>query len=88
MTLTARATSTATLLRRRRDGRPARTADSPARTRAREADAVPTITAARMRRRSDVPQDHALYTCSCGFVFEAEVSTSVGCPHCGVAQAW
>ena len=33
-------------------------------------------------------QDNALYSCSCGFVFEAAVSTSVDCPHCGGAQAW
>jgi hypothetical protein len=34
------------------------------------------------------PQDHATYICQCGFVFEAPVSTSVDCPHCGSAQAW
>lgn len=34
------------------------------------------------------PQDQALYTCQCGYVFEAMVSTSVDCPHCGSAQAW
>jgi hypothetical protein len=44
--------------------------------------------AARRRRREPAPQDHALYSCECGFVFEADVSTSVGCPHCGGAQAW
>jgi hypothetical protein len=33
-------------------------------------------------------QDLALYTCQCGLVFEASVSTSVGCPHCGDTQAW
>jgi hypothetical protein len=32
--------------------------------------------------------DHAVYTCTCGYVFEAPVSTSVGCPHCGGTQAW
>jgi hypothetical protein len=32
--------------------------------------------------------DQAMYTCQCGFVFEAPVSTSVGCPHCGSTQAW
>ena len=30
----------------------------------------------------------ATYTCSCGFVFNAAVLTSVSCPHCGDAQAW
>lgn len=34
------------------------------------------------------PEDRALYHCHCGFVFEADVTTSVGCPHCGSAQAW
>jgi hypothetical protein len=32
--------------------------------------------------------DLALYGCSCGYVFKATVSTSVGCPHCGQTQAW
>ena len=41
------------------------------------------------RRRELGPvQDQALYTCECGFVFKAAVSTSVGCPHCGGTQAW
>jgi hypothetical protein len=42
------------------------------------------------RRRQELGplQDQALYSCGCGFVFEAPVSTSVGCPHCGDAQAW
>jgi hypothetical protein len=39
-------------------------------------------------KRSSGPQDRALYTCQCGFAFTAEVSTSVGCPHCGTSQAW
>jgi hypothetical protein len=34
------------------------------------------------------PEDRACYRCSCGCVFEASVSTTVGCPHCGSAQAW
>lgn len=46
------------------------------------------LSAAHPRRRLDVPQDHATYACRCGYVFEAAVSTSVGCPHCGDAQAW
>ncbi len=32
--------------------------------------------------------DPAVYHCQCGFVFEAPVSTTVGCPHCGATQAW
>lgn len=39
-------------------------------------------------RRAGGPEDRALYHCHCGFVFEAPVSTTVGCPHCGSAQAW
>ena len=39
-------------------------------------------------KRSGGPEDHALYACSCGYAFKAEVSTSVGCPHCGTSQAW
>ena len=39
-------------------------------------------------KRSGGPEDHALYSCSCGYAFKAEVSTSVGCPHCGTSQAW
>ena len=34
------------------------------------------------------PLDQALYSCQCGLVFEAFVSTSVDCPHCGSVQAW
>lgn len=34
------------------------------------------------------PQDSAAYRCSCGCVFEAPVSTTVGCPNCGGTQAW
>ncbi|MHA6623734.1 hypothetical protein [Pseudonocardia sp. DLS-67] len=39
-------------------------------------------------RDADRPDDRALYHCHCGYVFQAPVSTSVGCPHCGSAQAW
>jgi hypothetical protein len=42
----------------------------------------------RRRREAGGMQDEAVYTCACGFVFHAPVSTSVGCPHCGGAQAW
>jgi hypothetical protein len=38
--------------------------------------------------RVDADQDAAIYSCSCGFVFKAAVSTSVDCPHCGTAQGW
>ena len=39
-------------------------------------------------KRSGGPEDVALYECGCGHQFKAEVSTSVGCPHCGTCQAW
>jgi hypothetical protein len=39
-------------------------------------------------RASGGPDDHASYQCSCGFVFDADVTTSVACPHCGTSQAW
>ncbi len=39
-------------------------------------------------KRSGGPEDHALYSCHCGYAFKAEVTTSVGCPHCGTSQAW
>lgn len=42
----------------------------------------------RRRREAGGMQDEAVYSCECGFVFHAPVSTSVGCPHCGGAQAW
>jgi hypothetical protein len=39
-------------------------------------------------KRANISQDAALYSCGCGYVFKAEVTTSVGCPHCGTDQAW
>jgi hypothetical protein len=42
----------------------------------------------RSRGQGGQTQDRALYTCSCGLAFDALVSTSVGCPHCGTTQAW
>ncbi len=48
---------------------------------------VPDI-ALRRVRESGGPLDHASYTCQCGFVFEADVSTTVECPHCSTPQAW
>jgi hypothetical protein len=34
------------------------------------------------------PLDAASYTCGCGYLFVAPVSTTVRCPHCGCCQAW
>ena len=39
-------------------------------------------------RQAGPSQDTAVYNCECGYVFEEHVSTTVGCPHCGQAQAW
>ena len=39
-------------------------------------------------QRTPAPEDQALYRCECGYAFKAEVTTSVGCPHCGADQAW
>ena len=39
-------------------------------------------------QRTPAPEDVALYRCECGYAFKAEVTTSVGCPHCGTDQAW
>jgi len=42
----------------------------------------------RERPGSSNEHDRAVYTCSGGYQFEAIVSTSVRCPHCGETQAW
>jgi len=39
-------------------------------------------------REAGGPIDLASYTCACGYLFRAPVSTSVTCPHCGGEQAW
>jgi hypothetical protein len=39
-------------------------------------------------REAGGPDDRAQYACTCGYVFHADVSTSVECPHCGAGQAW
>ena len=68
---------------RRADGR----SDAPAAS----APATPVARELREERRvreSGGPDDRAHYSCSCGFAFDAPVSTSVACPHCGSGQAW
>jgi hypothetical protein len=71
-------------------GRPV--ADPPAATEDAEAEvAAPADTnlaAERRHRASVAPEDQALYSCSCGYQFQAPVSTSVACPQCGTTQAW
>ena len=39
-------------------------------------------------RQAGGPIDVAVYTCCCGYLFTAAVSTTVSCPHCGTDQAW
>lgn len=71
--------------RRRRDGdgRKVRT-QAPAReAQTREADP-----AVRRAREAGGPVDRASYVCECGYAFDAAVSTTVSCPHCGADQAW
>ncbi|HEY5344402.1 MAG TPA: hypothetical protein VIJ66_12195 [Solirubrobacteraceae bacterium] len=39
-------------------------------------------------RAAGGPLDEASYTCQCGYLFAAPVSTTVACPLCGTSQAW
>lgn len=57
-------------------------------TRSPSATARGPVARGRSRRDCETFQDNALYSCHCGFVFEAAVSTQVDCPHCGTGQAW
>ena len=69
------------------DGSAAAHAAPPAEPVARVLPLVPHAYASRARAAGG-PEDHALYTCDCGYVFEADVSAAVGCPHCGTEQTW
>jgi hypothetical protein len=64
-------------LRSRRDGhrRPADPAHAP-------------DPAVQRARHAGGPTDQASYTCQCGYMFLAPVSTTVACPHCRAPQAW
>jgi hypothetical protein len=42
----------------------------------------------RTQRAGGPTEDRALYACSCGYAFKANVTTTVGCPECGRTQAW
>ncbi len=42
----------------------------------------------RRLRDAGGPDDRAVFTCGCGYLFEARVTASVGCPRCGEHQAW
>ena len=50
--------------------------------------ATPATTVETRVREAGGPEDSAHYTCSCGMVFQASVSASVACPHCGLHQDW
>lgn len=78
-------------LRRRREEAPAQAHERPA-----PAEAAPRPEE-RCRRANGPedrerfaggPQDKALYVCRCGSAFQAVVTASVSCPHCGDPQAW
>lgn len=88
MTVLAKSKSGAARLRRHREERPGRVAGHGEALKAPESTVAPQLTAQRRRREAGAPTDAAMYTCHCGFVFKALVSTSVDCPHCGGAQAW
>jgi hypothetical protein len=49
---------------------------------------APRDEATRRVREAGGPVDQGFYSCSCGLMFEAPVSTTVSCPHCGDSQAW
>ena len=66
-------------------GRPAAVEDAPQPEVAVVADAHADE---RRHRESVACEDSAHYACSCGFQFQAPVTTSVACPHCGTSQAW
>ncbi|MFL5860812.1 MAG: hypothetical protein ACJ780_08550 [Solirubrobacteraceae bacterium] len=86
MTVLAKSKNSVNKIRRHRDGRNGRPTG---RGGAPEARVNPDQTPGAQRRREvGGMQDLAVYTCECGFVFHAPVSTTVGCPHCGGSQAW
>ena len=78
----------------RRESRHASGAAAPRASAAPAADPAPrTVPAgcdplAERVRQAGGPIDTALYTCCCGYLFSAAVSTTVACPHCGTDQAW
>lgn len=49
---------------------------------------APMHSAERRVRAAGGPDDRACYSCSCGYLFVAPVSTSVRCPRCDAEQAW
>jgi hypothetical protein len=55
-----------------------------------DCESRPAAASAPQRRERDAggPEDRALYVCRCGSAFQAIVTASVRCPHCGEPQAW
>lgn len=49
---------------------------------------APMHPAERRMRDAGGPEDRACYSCACGYLFEAQVTTTVHCPHCDTLQAW
>jgi hypothetical protein len=79
--------------RRQRHRRAARTGESAAQpcdpaAQPCEPAAPPRDPAVQRVREAGGPVDRASYTCACGYLFSAAVSTTVACPHCGADQAW
>jgi hypothetical protein len=75
-------------IRRRRQASGRRPAERPAPAASSPASAEYPIGHENPPDKHRLATDHALYNCQCGYVFQAPVSTSVGCPHCGGTQAW
>jgi hypothetical protein len=65
-----------------------RASKRPARKPAVPSQPAPEPPETRDARRGGGPQDEALYSCMCGFIFRAPVTTAISCPHCGTEQAW
>lgn len=76
--------------RRRHGMAGARTTSQPPRTtpQPRTSTPLPCDPAVQRVREAGGPLDRASYSCECGFVFVAPVSTTVKCPHCHTGQAW
>jgi hypothetical protein len=80
--------------RRRRRGRGAPGSEPPrepaaqASTPSAKPSTPPVDLAVQRVRDAGGPVDQASYTCQCGYLFSATVSTTVMCPHCGTDQAW
>jgi len=74
--------------RPRRRGARARGSSQAERGQAPRAERAAGDPAVQRARQAGGPVDHASYSCQCGYLFRAEVSTTVTCPHCGAGQAW